>query len=191
MDVQTAATEGALMEPCKEKTESKPCADKAYIAKAVELMKTAKRPVILAGGGALRAHAGEVITALAEKWGAAVITTLAGKGTVVEAHSQYCFHTGSKGTPIGLKISREADVVLALGTRFADETTCSYRKGIAFNFPDTKLIHIDTDSSEIGKNYGADVNLFVDHSQIVQLECLRGGIWGTKSLWGRVVRYEE
>jgi phosphosulfolactate synthase (CoM biosynthesis protein A) len=41
------------------------------------------------------------------------------------------------------------------------------------------------------KNYGADVNLFVDHSQIVQLECLRAGIWGTKSLWGRVVTYNE
>src|SRR3989442_6309342 len=41
------------------------------------------------------------------------------------------------------------------------------------------------------KNYGAEVNLFVDHSQIVQLECLRAGIWGTKSLWGRVVTYEE
>ena len=39
------------------------------------------------------------------------------------------------------------------------------------------------------KNYGPEVNLFVDHSQIVQLECLRRGIWGTKSLWGRVVRY--
>jgi phosphosulfolactate synthase (CoM biosynthesis protein A) len=41
------------------------------------------------------------------------------------------------------------------------------------------------------KNYGADVNLFVDHTQIVQLECLRAGIWGTKSLWGRVVTYKE
>jgi phosphosulfolactate synthase (CoM biosynthesis protein A) len=40
------------------------------------------------------------------------------------------------------------------------------------------------------KNYGPDVNLFVDHSQIVQLECLRSGIWGTKSLWGRVVAYK-
>ena len=39
------------------------------------------------------------------------------------------------------------------------------------------------------KNYGVEVNLFVDHSQIVQLECLRRGIWGTKSLWGRVVTY--
>jgi phosphosulfolactate synthase (CoM biosynthesis protein A) len=41
------------------------------------------------------------------------------------------------------------------------------------------------------KNYGVDVNLFVDHSQIVQLECLRAGIWGTKSLWGRVVTYKD
>src|ERR1044071_2090287 len=41
------------------------------------------------------------------------------------------------------------------------------------------------------KNYGVDVNLFVDHSQVVQLECLRAGIWGTKSLWGRVATYRE
>jgi phosphosulfolactate synthase (CoM biosynthesis protein A) len=40
------------------------------------------------------------------------------------------------------------------------------------------------------KNYGPEVNLFVDHSQIVQLECLRSGIWGTKSLWGRVMTYK-
>ena len=41
------------------------------------------------------------------------------------------------------------------------------------------------------KNYGAEVNLFVDHSQIVQLECLRSGIWGVQSLWGRVVTYQD
>jgi phosphosulfolactate synthase (CoM biosynthesis protein A) len=40
------------------------------------------------------------------------------------------------------------------------------------------------------KSYGPEVNLFVDHSQIVQVECLRSGIWGTKSLWGRVVTYK-
>ncbi len=40
------------------------------------------------------------------------------------------------------------------------------------------------------KNYGPEVNLFVDHSQIVQLEALRQGIWGTKSLWGRVLTYK-
>jgi phosphosulfolactate synthase (CoM biosynthesis protein A) len=41
------------------------------------------------------------------------------------------------------------------------------------------------------RNYGPEVNLFVDHSQIVQIECLRAGIWGTKSLWGRIVTYKE
>jgi phosphosulfolactate synthase (CoM biosynthesis protein A) len=41
------------------------------------------------------------------------------------------------------------------------------------------------------KNFGPEVNLFVDHSQVVQLECLRSGIWGTKSTWGRVVTYKE
>lgn len=41
------------------------------------------------------------------------------------------------------------------------------------------------------KNFGPDVNLFVDHSQVVQLECLRSGIWGTKSTWGRIVTYRE
>jgi phosphosulfolactate synthase (CoM biosynthesis protein A) len=40
------------------------------------------------------------------------------------------------------------------------------------------------------KNYGPEVNLFVDHSQIVQLECLRRGIWGTSDLWGRVLTYK-
>jgi acetolactate synthase-1/2/3 large subunit len=162
MDVQASECDCQPFKPRKEKAESMPCADSVSIGKAVELMKTARRPVILVGGGALRAHAGEAITALAEKWGAAIITTLAGKGAVAETHEQYCFHTGSKGTPVGLKISREADVVLALGTRFADETTCSYRKGAAFNFPDTKLIHIDADASEIGKNYAADVGIIAD-----------------------------
>jgi phosphosulfolactate synthase (CoM biosynthesis protein A) len=41
------------------------------------------------------------------------------------------------------------------------------------------------------KNYGIDVNLFVDHSQIVQLECLRSGLWGTKDTWGRMLAYRE
>ncbi len=41
------------------------------------------------------------------------------------------------------------------------------------------------------KHYGPDVNLFADHGQIVQLECLRSGLWGTESLWGRVATYKE
>jgi acetolactate synthase-1/2/3 large subunit len=142
--------------------ESMPCAGPESVAQAVRLMKEAKRPVILAGAGALKAKAGELIEKLAEAWGAAMVSTLAAKGVVAETHPQYGFHTGSKGTPVGIELCRNADVILAVGTRFADETTCSYRKGVSFNFPDTKLIHIDIDAGEIGKNYSADVGIVAD-----------------------------
>ena len=162
MDVQCAYCDCEIGAGEKENDFFKPCADTAAVLKAIELMKTAKRPLILLGAGALNAKAGEKALELAEKWGAAILTTLAAKGTVAETHRQYCFHTGSKGTAVGLKISREADLILALGTRFADETTCSYRKGVAFNFPDTKLIHVDLDPAELGKNYEPDLAVTAD-----------------------------
>ena len=161
MDVQCAAYEEKPLK-MDYKIKSKPCADTESVLQAVGLMKAAKRPVILAGAGALRAKAGALIEKLAETWGAAIVTTLAAKGTVSETHPWYGFHTGSKGTPVGLALCQNADVILAVGTRFADETTCSYRKGASFNFPDTKLIHIDIDPAEIGKNYSADIGIIGD-----------------------------
>ena len=161
MDVQSEYAEYGVT-PSSAEPSFSPSADIEAVKKAVALMKTAKRPVILAGGGAMNSGAGELIVKLAEKWGAGIITTLAAKGTVAETHPQYCFHTGSKGTEIGLKIASTADVILALGTRFADETTCSYRKGVAFNFPDTKLIQVDIDSHEVGKNYKADIGIIAN-----------------------------
>ena len=78
------------------------------------------------------------------------------------------------------------------------ENVDPWRTGVPAKFIDTigmeKLMFEAADPDVFAwyiKNYGADVNLFVDHSQIVQLECLRAGIWGTKSLWGRVVRYKD
>jgi len=162
MDVQCEFLETSEEQMKAREPQSMPCADPALIKKAVQLLKAAKRPVILAGGGALRAKAGEMIEKLAELSGAAIITTLSGKGTVSEIHPNYGFHTGSKGTPVGIELCKNADLVLAVGTRFADETTCSYRKGASFNFPDTMLIHIDMDAGEIGKNYRADVGIISD-----------------------------
>jgi len=167
MDVQAEYANVSLMPPEKNKTTSLPSADSSSISRAIEIMNGAKRPVIVVGGGALKARVSDRILALAEKWGAAVVTTLAAKGAVDETHPLYCFHTGSKGTPVGLSVCSSADVVLALGTRFADETTCSYRKGVSFNFPDTKLIHVDIDPSEIGKNYGADVGIVADMRDVL------------------------
>ena len=162
MDVQCDFSEVSAQHMEVQKPQSKPCADSVQIAKAVQMLKAAKRPVILAGGGALRAKAGDLIETLAALSGAAIVTTLSAKGTVSEIHPNYGFHTGSKGTPVGIELCRNADLVLAVGTRFADETTCSYRKGASFNFPDTKLVHVDMDAGEIGKNYSADIGIIAD-----------------------------
>ena len=131
-------------------------------------MKKAKRPLILAGGGMLRSRAFAELVTLAETWGAAVVTTMAGKSAFPEDHALNGFHTGSKGTLPGLELTRKADVILSLGARFADETTCSYRKGIAFDFsgnikePGAKLIQVDIDPAEIGKNYPCEAGVVGD-----------------------------
>jgi phosphosulfolactate synthase (CoM biosynthesis protein A) len=77
------------------------------------------------------------------------------------------------------------------------ENVTTWRTDVASRFVNTlgldKIMFEAADPEVFGwfvKNYGPEVNLFVDNSQIVQLECLRSGIWGTKSLWGRVVTYK-
>lgn len=140
----------------------RPVPETSAVERAAELLLSAKRPVILAGGGALYADAAPELKALAEHVGAAVITTLAGKGVFPETHALSGWLTGSKGTTVGITLSRTADVILAVGCRFADETTCSYRRGIAFSIPPTKLIHLDLQPEEIGKNYPVEAALVGD-----------------------------
>lgn len=164
MDVQAEAAEVQFDDPDMRKTASRPAGQEEYIRQAAELMMTAKRPVIIAGGSVLRSDMEEKLIELAELWGAAVVTTMAGKSAFPEDHPLNGFHTGSKGTPVGLKLTSTADVILALGTRFADETTCSYKDGVGFSFPKTKLIQVDIDPAEVGKNYGCDCGILGDVS---------------------------
>lgn len=161
MDVQAESLDVQLPQPQAHKAQAGPAASQEAIEQAIALMETAKRPVILAGGAVLRSRQFEQLQDLAERWGAAVVTTMAGKSAFPEAHPLNGYHTGSKGTPVGLTLTRNADVILALGTRFADETTCSYRDGVAFK-KGTKLIHVDFDAGEIGKNYPCEVGVVGD-----------------------------
>lgn len=171
MDVQAEGMDVAFPEETFKMPENASVVSEETVARAVEIMKGAKRPVILAGGGALKARAAEELAALAEQWGAAVVTTLAGKSAFPEMHPLYCFHAGSKGTPIGIEICNNADVILAVGVRFADETTSSYRTGFSFNFPTTKLIHVDICAEEIGKNYAADLGVVADLKMALKQFC--------------------
>lgn len=176
MDVQADAADVLAPGVPRREPGGRARADAALVEKAAELLLSAERPVLLVGGGVTLSGAHADAQELAESLGAAVVTTMQGKGAVPEDHPLYGWHAGSKGTTCGNRLTREADVVLAVGTRFADEATSSYRRGVSFSIPPTKLIHADVDPGEIGKNYPVEVGLVGDAKAILAdlLEAVKG-----------------
>ena len=163
MDVQAEDADVTIPNPEFHTKPHRVHPDSGQVARAAALLLGAKRPVILAGGGVLHAEAWAELRQVAELIGAAVLATMNAKGVFPEhRHLLSGLSAGAKGTVVGNYLSSHADVVLAVGTRFADETTSSYRKGISYNFPDTRLIHIDLDPNQIGKNYPTDVGIVAD-----------------------------
>ncbi len=118
--------------------------------------------MILAGGGCIHAGAAGELRALAELLGAAVVTTMMGKGVFPEDHPLSAEHTGANGTHVGNHMTRTADVLLAVGTRFAEQTSSSYVPGQSFSVPPTRIVHVDIDPYEIGKNYPTEVGIVAD-----------------------------
>jgi acetolactate synthase-1/2/3 large subunit len=167
MDVQAEAADVEINVSPPE-IAGRAAADPQAVARAAELLLSAQRPLILAGGGVLAAEASLALQALAEHLGAAVITTFAGKSCFPEDHPLYGWHAGSKGTTCGNALARSADVLLAVGCRFADETASSFRQGVSFSIPPTKLIHADIDPGEIGKNYRVEVGLVGDARAVLE-----------------------
>ncbi|XAT59976.1 thiamine pyrophosphate-binding protein [Rhodobacteraceae bacterium Araon29] len=136
--------------------------DPKAITRAVELLLNAERPVIVAGGGAITANASQALTKLAERVGAAVSFTWNGKGSINEEHELCVGAIGQTGTSSGNEITAGADVVISVGCRFTDWSASSYAEGVTFSFPPAKLIHIDLDPHEIGKNYPTEVGIVAD-----------------------------
>jgi acetolactate synthase-1/2/3 large subunit len=168
MDVASDSVNVTLPKPEGAVPTGRSKGDSEAIAKAVGVFAKAKRPVILVGGGVGASRAEGVLRKVAELKGAAVVTTMAGKGSFPEDHPLFAWHTGSKGTSVGLHMTSTADVILAVGCRFADETACSYRPGVAFSIPPTKLLQIDIDPYEIGKNYPVEVGIQGDAAAVLQ-----------------------
>ncbi len=162
MDVQCDSADVVIPDPMERKPYGRISPDPKAIESAVELLSRSKRPVILAGGGVASSGAYDELIKLAEFLGAAVVTTMMGKGVFPENHPLYGWHAGSKGTSCGNKLTSSADAILAVGCRFADETTSSYKHGVSFAIPPTELIHIDIDETEIGKNYPCKVGVVAD-----------------------------
>ncbi|MFX0080349.1 MAG: thiamine pyrophosphate-binding protein [Candidatus Hodarchaeota archaeon] len=162
MDVQSSAITTEIPNPIKHKFQGRIYSDPELITRAVVFLKEAQRPVLLLGGGVVSSEAFEEVKILAEKIGAGVVATMMAKDAFPNDHPLFCWATGSKGTTVGLKITSSADLILAIGCRFADETASSYKEGVSFSIPPTKLIQIDIDQNEIGKNYPVDLGIIGD-----------------------------
>jgi acetolactate synthase-1/2/3 large subunit len=137
-------------------------ADLASVEEAVRLLVKSARPVIYAGGGVITSDAASALMSVAERLAIPVATSLLGKGSVSEDHPLAFGMTGLFGTPAANKATLEADVILAVGTRFAEMDSSSWRPGYTFNIPPTKLIHLDIDPAEIGRIYPVQVPLLGD-----------------------------
>ncbi len=162
MDVQAKSIDIEIPEPLERRSVGRIRGDPEVIKKAAQLIRDSKRPVLFIGGGAISSETSEEVKTLAEKIGAAVVVTMMGKDIINNSHPLYCWSAGSKGTTVGLKMTSNADVILAIGCRFADETASSYKDGVSFSIPPTNLIQIDIDPHEIGKNYPVTIGIVGD-----------------------------
>jgi len=152
IDLQYKRAEIALAEP-KPPTRIKP--DDAALDAAVALLDDAQRPLLWAGGGVVSSDAASELTALAELLDAPVITTLEGRGAIPEDHR---LALGPRTERAALApVIADADVVLAVGTRFQNYSTRVWQLPIP-----GKLIHLDADPSVIGRNYTASVAIVGD-----------------------------
>lgn len=135
------------------------------IKKAVKLLLKAERPMILAGGGAIISNASPELLQIAELLMMPVATTFMGKSCFPENHPLSLGNIGMHGTRLANLTILEADVLLAVGTRFQDRST-----GNLDSFcPDAKIIHIDIDAAEIGKNVDVDVPIVADAKPTLRL----------------------
>ncbi len=163
MDVQ--ADEAVVALPEIERRGGKrtrPRPDAQETERAAKLLAHAARPVIVAGGGVIGADAAADLVAVAEHLGAPVVTTWMGKGAIPEDHPLNGWSVGDTASTSGNKLAASADVLLAVGCRFTDWSASSYRKGVSFAIPPSKLVQIDVDPREIGKNYPVEAALVGD-----------------------------
>ena len=125
-----------------------------------EELRGAHRPMILAGGGTRRAT--REVRALAELSGAPVVHTLMGTGVLPPDHPQLLGMIGFWGSPTANRLAGEADLILALGTRFPETDSSSWERGATFAIPPTRLIHVDIDAHEPGRNYPTAIAVTAD-----------------------------
>lgn len=133
------------------------------IKRAAELIRRSEKPVILAGGGVIISGASKEIMELSELIKAPVTTTLLGKGSFPEDHPSAMGMLGMHGRKVANLTVDECDCLIAVGCRFSDRTTGN----VAEFAPNARIIHVDIDPAEIGKNVAVDVPIVGDARNVL------------------------
>ena len=136
---------------------------KGQIKTAIKMIKDSKKPLIIAGAGILKAHAYEELKEFVEKTNIPVAMTLLGLGSFPGNHDLALGMIGMHGTTYANYAANEADLIIAAGMRFDDRVTGNPQKFL----PNAKIIHIDIDPAEIGKNKLIDVPIVGDLKNVL------------------------
>ena len=139
-------------------------ADDAEVQDAAEALADSTQPVILAGGGVIKAEASNELREFAKEYEIPVITTMPGIGSFPEDHELSLSWAGMHGTGYANLAITNTDCMLAIGTRFDDRLT----GGVETFAPDAELIHVDVDPAEISKNIHADYPLIGDARAVLR-----------------------
>ena len=167
MDMFSKEIDPALFERVKHHTRSiaKPSIDDEQAKEIIEKLANSKNPVIYAGGGVILADAAEELRAFSAHFDIPVAHSLMGKGVMSDDSDLTLGMTGFWGTKFINEKCRTADTLFALGTQFAEADSSSWESEYTFDIPNTKLIHIDIEASEIGRNYPAEIGVVADLKQ--------------------------
>jgi 3D-(3,5/4)-trihydroxycyclohexane-1,2-dione acylhydrolase (decyclizing) len=133
---------------------ARPPAERTRVAAAADVIRAARRPMIVAGGGVHYSGAEQALRALCDTSGIPVGETQAGKGSLPHGHPQEMGAVGSTGTTAANALAREADVVIGVGTRWSDFTTASRT---VFQNPDVRFVNLNIAGYDAGKHAGLSV----------------------------------
>jgi acetolactate synthase-1/2/3 large subunit len=164
MDILAEPMEAAAVVPGS--PVARPALSEQTARAIAEQLRAAERPVLLAGGGTRNAAA--QVRELAERAGLPVVHTLMGTGVLPPDHDQLLGMIGFWGSPAANRVVSGADVMLALGTRFPETDSSSWEPGVTFAIPPTRLIHVDLDPHEPGRNYPAFLAATADAALALQ-----------------------
>lgn len=164
MDMFSAHVEESLFTrvKCNTRKLEKPSIDEELAERVIKEIAAAKNPVIHVGGGVKGACATEEFEAFVNHMGIPVSCTLMGKATLPDTNPLMMGMTGFWGTKFINDKCRGADYILAMGTSFKECDSSSWYPDFTFAGPPTKLIHIDIDPAEIGRNYPVEIGVVAD-----------------------------